>query len=253
MIPKIIHYCWLSNDPVPAELKGYMATWKKHLPDYEFIKWDFNRFDIDSSIWVKEAFANKKYAFAADYIRMYALFTMGGIYLDMDVEILRPFDDLLHLDYFLCYENSETNVPEVAAFGASKECAWVKKILEHYKEQHFVKSDGTLENTPLPKVAKNILVNNGYHFIDIQSPSYYNTLKNPQIGILPCYYFSPKSYATGDINISKNTYTIHHFSGSWQPWEIRLENKIWRMLRIKKHPLFTWHLHYWSGKVGFKR
>jgi len=51
MIPKIIHYCWLSDNPVPEELQNYMATWKKHLPDYEFIKWDFSRFDIDSSAW----------------------------------------------------------------------------------------------------------------------------------------------------------------------------------------------------------
>src|SRR5574344_1400117 len=101
MIPQIIHYCWLSNDPYPAELVGYMETWKKMLPDYEFILWNFDRFDISSSIWVKEAFNAKKYAFAADYIRCYALYNYGGIYLDMDVEVIKPFDDLLSKKYFL--------------------------------------------------------------------------------------------------------------------------------------------------------
>ena len=74
MIPKIIHYCWLSNDPIPKDLQKYMKTWKEKLPDYEFMLWDFNRFNINSSIWVKQAFEAKKYAFACDYIRLYAVY-----------------------------------------------------------------------------------------------------------------------------------------------------------------------------------
>ena len=115
-IPKIIHYCWLSENPVPEDMLRYMATWKEHLSDYEFIKWDFNRFDINSSVWVKEAFENKKYAFAADYIRFYALYHMGGIYLDSDVEVLKSFDDLLDLPYFVGAEKAQT--PEAAVIGA---------------------------------------------------------------------------------------------------------------------------------------
>ena len=118
-IPKIIHYCWLSNDPVPAQLQAYMKTWHQLMSDYEFIKWDFTRFEKASSCWVSEAFDNKKYAFAADYIRMYALYTMGGIYMDMDVEVLKSFDDLLDRKYFLCYERGSIH-PEVATFGVEK-------------------------------------------------------------------------------------------------------------------------------------
>jgi len=117
MIPKIIHYCWLSDDPVPEKLQNFMKSWKKYLPDYEFMKWDFKRFPKDKCAWVSEAFDNKKYAFAADYIRIYALYNYGGIYLDMDVEVLKSFDDLLSLPYFLCYEEDGQG-PEVAAFGA---------------------------------------------------------------------------------------------------------------------------------------
>lgn len=117
MIPKIIHYCWLSDDPVPEKLQNYMKSWKKYLPDYEFMKWDFKRFPKDKCAWVSEAFDNKKYAFAADYIRIYALYNYGGIYLDMDVEVLKSFDDLLSLPYFLCCDEDGEG-PEVAAFGA---------------------------------------------------------------------------------------------------------------------------------------
>ena len=99
MIPKVIHYCWLSGDPIPEKLQRCMDSWKKFLPDYEFVLWDLERFDIKTSQWVKEAFEARKYAFAADYIRLYAVYNYGGIYMDMDVEVVRPFDDLLASPY----------------------------------------------------------------------------------------------------------------------------------------------------------
>lgn len=95
MIPKKIHYCWLSNEPLPAKLQACVESWKKYLPDYEIVKWDLNKFPLEKNIWVRQAFESKKYAFAADYIRLYALATEGGIYFDSDVEVIKPFDDLL--------------------------------------------------------------------------------------------------------------------------------------------------------------
>ena len=89
MIPKVIHYCWLSDDPMPEESIRYIESWKKILTDYEFVLWDKNRFDIESVLWVKEAYYQKKYAFAADYIRLYAVYNYGGIYLDTDVEVVK--------------------------------------------------------------------------------------------------------------------------------------------------------------------
>src|SRR5690606_40794226 len=101
MIPKKIHFCWLSGDEYPDLIKKCVNTWKEKLPDYEFILWDTNRFDLDSNIWVKQAFETKKYAFAADYIRLYAVYNYGGIYLDTDVEVIKSFEDLLDLPYFI--------------------------------------------------------------------------------------------------------------------------------------------------------
>lgn len=100
MIPKKIHYCWLSDDPMPEKLLKCVESWKKYLPDYELVKWDLKKFPLSKNPWVREAFENKKYAFAADYIRLYALATEGGIYLDSDVEVLKSFDDLLKYPYF---------------------------------------------------------------------------------------------------------------------------------------------------------
>ena len=116
MIPKIIHYCWLSNDPIPSNIQHYMDSWKKYLPDYEFIHWNFDKFDKSSSRWVSEAFDNKKYAFAADYIRLYALYHYGGIYLDMDVEVLKSFNPFLSLQTMMGWQYGKGKGLEVAAF-----------------------------------------------------------------------------------------------------------------------------------------
>lgn len=248
-IPKLIHYCWLSDDPVPQELQKYMKTWKMQLTDYDFIKWDFSRFDVNTSPWVKEAFENKKYAFAADYIRMYALYNYGGIYLDMDVEVLKPFDDLLHLDYFISYENNAEKTPEVAAFGACKGCDWIGIVLSYYENRHFIKEDGTLDCFPLPKITKKILTDNGYSFTNIGSVSNLESkCDDKEIAILPFDYFSPKSYSTGKLKITSNTYSIHQFSGTWKPWEERLEHKLWLALGLKNHAIMR-RFNQWLART----
>ena len=97
MIPKIIHYCWLSDDKFPTQIQKCIDTWKVILPDYEFKLWDTTTLNLEDYIWIKQAFETKKYAFAADYIRLYAVYHYGGIYLDTDVEVLKSFNNLLHL------------------------------------------------------------------------------------------------------------------------------------------------------------
>ena len=129
MIPKIIHFCWLSVDSFPAEIEKYIQTWKEKLPDYEIKRWDCTTFNIDNVPWVKEAFSAKKYAFAADYIRFYALYNYGGIYLDSDVEVLKSFDDLLNSKSFIGFEY--LSVPEAAIIGAEKGLPWLKKCLDY--------------------------------------------------------------------------------------------------------------------------
>lgn len=232
MIPKIIHYCWLSNDPIPAELQKYMKTWEKHLPDYEFMLWNFDRFPKTKSKWVSDAFDNKKYAFAADYIRLYALYHYGGIYLDMDVEVLHSFNPFLNLREMLCMESSGN--PEVAAFGVEKHCDWIKICLDKYDNKNFINKDGSFNIEPLPSVINKILKENGYTYKNITN---IDTLKQDkmEIVILPTEYFSPKSYETGKLNITDKTISIHHFAGSWLPWYEILEAKIWNFFGLKRH------------------
>lgn len=196
MIPKIIHYCWLSGDVIPAKLQECMKSWRKYLPDYEFMLWDLNRFDINSTIWTKQAFEAKKYAFAADYIRLFAVYTYGGIYLDMDVEVVKSFDSLLDRSYILGFEKS--NGIEAGVFGGEKGSNWLKDCLDYYKERSFVLSDNKYDTLPLP-------------IIMYQSMSKYID----SMEIFPNEYLTAKSYETGIVTTTNNTYSIHHFAGSW--------------------------------------
>lgn len=105
MIPKIIHFCWLSNDPFPTDIQQCIDSWKRHMPDYEIKRWSTENFDIQSVPLVSEAFEARKYAFAADYIRCYALYHEGGIYLDSDVMLHKSLQPLLdHGSYITSVE-----------------------------------------------------------------------------------------------------------------------------------------------------
>ncbi len=218
MIPKIIHYCWLSKDPYPAGIQACLYSWKKYLPDYEFKLWNFSSFDIESSQWVKTAFFAGKYAFAADYIRAYALYHYGGIYLDCDVEVLKSYDDLLHLPYFIGKEKTNTPI-EAATMGFEKGHPLMKLLLDYYKGRTFYlgnkekKGKSSFDIRPLPAIMLD-LINTHFSFHEIECIDEFDFSSNV-INVLPADYFSPKQWDTQELNVTSRTYSIHHFSGSW--------------------------------------
>lgn len=243
MIPKIIHYCWLSGDPVPAKLQKCMESWKKHLPDYEIMLWNFDRFPKDQSTWVAQAFNNRKYAFAADYIRLYALYNYGGIYLDMDVEVLKTFDPLLQLHTMLCWQKGADGL-EVATFGAEKGAEWIADCLSYYDGRNFAMPDGTLSTTPLPNIVEDTLRQKGYKFADCHSIDDAKNVENKNeshtLPVLDDCFFSPRSYDDAKMHITADTYSIHHFAGTWLPWYSRLKRTVFNSLGMKnQNPIKT--------------
>jgi mannosyltransferase OCH1-like enzyme len=194
LIPKIVHYCWLSGDPYPDLTKKCISSWKEILFDYDIILWDTKRINIKSNLWLRQAYENKKYAFAADYIRFYALYNYGGIYLDADVEVLKSFNSLLYQKYFLGEDDSE-NI-EAAIIGAEKGLDWIKECLDYYENRPFIKANGMFDTRPVPLIVSEII-------------------KTKHLEIKPYYYFSPKNLITGRKDIKKETFCIHHFEGKW--------------------------------------
>lgn len=245
MIPKIIHYCWLSNDPIPKNLQKCMNTWKKFLPDYTWMKWDFNRFDKSSSIWVSEAFDNKKYAFAADYIRLYALYNYGGFYLDMDVIAKKSLNPFLGLSTVICWQNGEGTGLEVAAFGAEKHAVWIKSCLDFYEGKHFVDNEGNMQLKVLPNVVEDHLHDQGFKLVNVDSVEDAQSLREGEIPVFPCQFFSPKNWETGVVESDERTVLIHDFAGSWLTKEEQKKHKenIFRRKHRYLYDIYYYFLH----------
>ena len=107
MIPKKIHYCWFGGNPKPKLAEKCIKSWKKYCPDYELVEWNETTFDIDSApLFVRQAFESKKWAFITDYVRLWAMYNYGGIYMDTDVEVVKPLDRFLSEKAFSGFESS---------------------------------------------------------------------------------------------------------------------------------------------------
>ena len=137
-IPKIIHYCWFGGKDKPEVIKKYINSWKEKLRDYEIKEWNESNFDISSNIFVKQAYESGKYAFVSDYVRVYALYNYGGIYMDTDVEVKQPFsDEILGNDSFWGFE--EKNYIATSTIGTKKGNKLIKRFLDSYDGKAFIK------------------------------------------------------------------------------------------------------------------
>ncbi|MFA9187994.1 glycosyltransferase [Flavobacterium sp. FBOR7N2.3] len=194
MIPKIIHYCWFGKNPKSELIENCINSWKENLPDYKIIEWNEENFDVNSNVFTKEAYQKKKWAFVTDYVRAYSLYTVGGIYLDTDVEIRHNLDFFLHHSAFSGFE--EVGFPFTALWGAKKGHDWPKKIIDYYKGLE------TFSEKTNTRIVSDFLVN--FYKVDPNK----DEIQNLEDGI--CIY--PSNYFC--LNIEKN-YAVHHFEGSW--------------------------------------
>ena len=221
MIPKIIHYCWFGRNPLPKSAQRCIASWRKFLPEYEIKEWNEDNFDVDSVPYTKEAYAARKYAFVTDYVRLYALSVEGGVYMDTDVEILKPLDDLLHLQAFTSYEGSKHKPPVTGLMASEADGQWVEEQLHAYDGLHFCREDGSLDTTTNTQRISAIMKANGF-VCDGRKRQY------KDLTVFPSEYFCPHQ-TTGEYLLTENTYCNHHFMGSWN----NNKNKGWKGVLCK--------------------
>jgi mannosyltransferase OCH1-like enzyme len=222
MIPKKIHYCWFGGNPLPKSAKKCIKSWKKYCSDYQIIEWNENNFDISSApLYVRQAYEAKKWAFVTDYVRLYALYTNGGIYMDTDVEVIKPLDVFLKHKAFSGFED-DTRIP-TGIMAAEKEHPLFKEWLDQYNDKKFLLCDGTLNlETNVVAITKS-MKKSGMQFN--------NTLQTiNDCTFYPNDYFCPLNNNTGKLDKTENTYTIHWFSTSWLSPMTRLKKKITRPL-----------------------
>lgn len=223
MIPKIIHYIWLGNGPMPKVADKCLKSWEKYCPDYEIKRWDESNLDLDLCPYVREAYDAKKFAFASDVLRFQILYELGGIYLDIDVELIKPIDEFLKEKCFTGFETSSLIAPGLI-LGAEKENNDLKNILDSYRDKHFIK-EGVQDTTTVCEI-----VTKYYEDFGLKREDKTQVLEN--ISVYSSEYFSPKSVIDGKLRITNKTISIHHYLSSWYTPSQRFKKNLKRMFNI---------------------
>ena len=250
MIPKIIHYCWFGGNPLPELAIKCIESWKKYLPDYEIKEWNESNFDINCCAYVREAYEAKKWAFVSDYARFWILYQYGGLYFDTDVELIKSIDDLIVKGAFMGCEPwnaapalSDIKTKEAANPGlglaaapglglaAAPGLGLYKEVLDDYECDHFTITEKSGPPTVVERMTKILLRHGLKDDNDIQFIE--------GIYIYPSEYFCPLDYGTGQMTITENTRSIHHYVASWHS---NIEKKI---IKIQQR-------YALRGKVGCK-
>lgn len=230
IVPRVIHYCWMSGDPFPAKIRECVDSWRRVMPDYELKLWSKDNFDVDSVPFVREAVEARKWAFAADYIRMYALYIEGGIYLDSDVRALKRFDDFLGHGFFSSLEHHPTLMDErgswdlidkegrrttdeyiagmqiqAAVMGAAPGHPFVRDVLDFYKDRHFINADGTYATDPIaPLIYARVAEPYGFRYVDRD-----RKLKDDMM------IYRSEIFAGNRREMTADSYAVHLCAHSW--------------------------------------
>ncbi|MEM0993256.1 MAG: glycosyltransferase [Bacteroidota bacterium] len=221
MIPKKIHYCWYGPKPIPRREQAFIKNWKVLMPQYEFHLWSEENLPSDVP-YLNTAYAQKNWANVSNYMRLYALKKLGGIYLDTDMEVRKSFDLLLKYNCFLGieFEKVDRLIANNAVLGAKQGHWFVSELLDAISKNF----DGTEQaHLSSPMLTTKLLESYGFQ----KDHPYVEGLK-----IFPQYYFYPYHFTESALNakLTENTYTIHHWSSSWT--EDSNWDKRWRRIKL---------------------
>ena len=207
MIPKTIHYCWFGRNPIPDEHRGYIEGWKTLCPDYEIIEWNEGNYDVTKNRYMHEAYTAEKWGFVPDYARLDIIYNYGGIYLDTDVELLKPLDTLLENKVFMGFEGGKY-VALGLGFGATKGHPAIKKLRDYYEGISFINDDGSYNTLPCSVHQTLFLMDYGLRRVNKKQIV-------EGITIYPSEYFAPQSCISHKTKVTANTYSVHHYNASW--------------------------------------
>lgn len=228
MIPSLIHYCWFGGKPLPRSAIKCINSWKEFFPDYEIKEWNESNYDVRKIPYIAEAYDAKKYAFVSDYARFDILYNYGGLYFDTDVEVIKSYDDILARGAFMgCEVNGDQSsgrrilVNPGLGLASDARNPLYKEILEYYKKQSFLNSDGSLNTMTVVTRTTEILKKHG-----LKNNCGFQTIEG--IVIYPKDYFNPRNNNTGVLEKTDETHSIHWYAQSWDTSTERLRSKLTR-------------------------
>ena len=235
MIPKIVHYCWFGESDLPQLAEDCMDSWKRYMPGWEYRCWNETTFDVNSHPYTKEAYEVGMFAFVSDYVRLVALEREGGIYLDVDFEVYKPFDDLLAYGAFAGFEGSKHKPVMMGVCGSVPHGAWVTEMLDLYHGRHFLLPDGKPDLTTNVQFITARMSVNGF-----RQDGFEQDYKD--LHVLPVDFFCPRQ-TTGAYLRTENTYCEHRglrsWTGNdskWKSWVKSLvgQNNMIQLIKLKR-------------------
>lgn len=197
---------------MPDEYKKYMESWKQLCPDFKIVEWNEKNFDISENEYCYEAYKSEKWAFVSDYARLKIIYEQGGVYLDTDVELLKPLFPMISEGIgFLGFQNEE-EVATGLGFAAPPYNSCVKEMLNLYNKRHFLTEKGRFDLIPCP-VANTValkqcgLKTGRKHCRKIQHLD--------GLDVYPIAYFNPINPDKMCLKIFSETVAVHYYTASW--------------------------------------
>lgn len=209
IIPKKIHYFWFGPLDIPPHYQAYINGWKEKHPNWEIIKWNESNYDINKHPFLKAAYENKQWAFVSDYARFDTIYKHGGIYLDCDMEIIKPLDKFLYDDMFFGVVEFATHMQyQFQIMGAKKGCSLARDCRDLYgsfakrakKENFFLEME--TKHIPALLASKGFKAKNEMQLVN-------------GIRVYPQDVLTPSDWFGNFHTYSTNTHAIHHYGGSW--------------------------------------
>lgn len=234
MIPKTIHYCWFGGGQKSELIEGCIASWRKYCPDCEIIEWNESNYDVTKNLYMYQAYQAKRWGFVADYARLDIIYEYGGVYLDTDVELIKPIDDLFCGDGFVGLELAPKTdkdcilVNTGEGFGAKPKDTIVEAMRDAYESERFLLPDGSLNLTTCTYYNTQVFKQYG-----LKQENRLQQLEG--ITIYPVEFFSPMDWQSRKCTITNNTYSIHHYNLSWLSDEEKRNRRIKRRLDYVVH------------------
>ncbi len=218
MIPKKIHYCWFGRGEKSQLAEKCIASWRKYCPDYEIIEWNEDNFDVNMNGYTRMCYEGKHYAFLSDYARLIIVAEQGGLYFDTDVELVKSPNELLSNDAFFGFEN-EKYVATGLGFGSVPHGIAIEAMLAEY-DSLLSGMNGTIG---CPRLNTNALVELGLVQNGLEQ-------KVRDAVIYPPAFFNPYDSATGKLNRTSETISIHWYAASWMSKRQKIRGMITKPL-----------------------
>ncbi len=221
--PKTIYYCWFGRGELSATAKKSLASWGRYAPGYRIVRCDEDFFDVESHPWTKAAYEAGKYAYVADYVRFWAIYNFGGVYMDLGSELVRDITQLCETwSPFSAIEELSRTATTGLIVASPRHNPVIAEALAAYDSMTFSSEPGFLQAHTVNEVFTKPLEDRGFVRKDVLQ----------EVGewtLFPSSAFNPV-YGFGGFHVKKDTYSVHHYSGSWVEPKFKTKRKIVQVL-----------------------